>query len=122
MKLIAQPTGMMRRETCRKTAEAIEEVEESDDDMGFGLFDGDDDPGPERKITAVVNDQGTGSATFSIPGLSTIPTNVDGISQTHKVTIAEFSLTAELEWVVIPADLTDVFLTVRPYFITHPQV
>ncbi|KAH6907607.1 hypothetical protein BKA70DRAFT_1189593 [Coprinopsis sp. MPI-PUGE-AT-0042] len=66
-----------------------EAVEESDDDMGFGLFD--DAP-------AVVTSKGNITATFTVPGLMSIPS--DGVA--HNVTIANLSLDAEMEWVSIP--------------------
>jgi hypothetical protein len=54
------------------------------------------------------------SATFTIAGLSSIPSNTSKSSQTHKVSIAEVELSAiELEWVTIPKEVPSVFLQVR---------
>jgi uncharacterized protein (TIGR02231 family) len=61
---------------------------------------------------AVVNDEGAGSATFSIPGFSSIPTGTVQENQTHKVTITEVELEAELEWVVVPKASKNAFLSV----------
>jgi Domain of unknown function (DUF4139) len=72
-----------------KKSKALEAREESDDDMGFGLFD----DGP-----AVVTSKGNITATFTIPGLMSIPS--DGVA--HNVTIANLSLDAEMEWVSVP--------------------
>jgi hypothetical protein len=53
------------------------------------------------------------SATFVIDGLSTIPSDTDSDSQTHKVSIAEVQMTnVELEWVAVPKEIESVFLQV----------
>ncbi|KAF8315709.1 hypothetical protein DL93DRAFT_2166668 [Clavulina sp. PMI_390] len=55
-----------------------------------------------------VNDATT-SSTFSIDGFSNIPS--DGKS--HKVSIANIDLTAELEWITVPRSLPSAFLQCR---------
>ncbi|KAH6907626.1 hypothetical protein BKA70DRAFT_1189603 [Coprinopsis sp. MPI-PUGE-AT-0042] len=60
-----------------------------DYDMRPALFD---------DATAAVTSKGNITATFSIPGLMTIPS--DGVA--HNVTIANLTLDAEMEWVSIP--------------------
>ncbi|KAF8315712.1 hypothetical protein DL93DRAFT_2166671 [Clavulina sp. PMI_390] len=55
-----------------------------------------------------VND-GTISSTFSIEGLSNIPS--DGKS--HKVSIANIDFSAELEWITVPRSLPSAFLQCR---------
>lgn len=55
--------------------------------------------------------EGAVSTTFSIPGLSTIPSDSDKEKQTHKVTIAELQFDlVELEWITVPKDTSSVFL------------
>lgn len=67
---------------------------------------------------AVANGEGLGNATLSIRGLSTIPSSSWEKSQTHKVTITEVDLVAELEWSVVPKKSRDAFLLVSsPYAI-----
>lgn len=62
---------------------------------------------------AVANDEGVGSATFEIPGFSTIPSaGRERGGQTHNVTITEVNLVAELEWVIVPKGSTSAFLQV----------
>ncbi|KAK1221266.1 hypothetical protein PQX77_015926 [Marasmius sp. AFHP31] len=75
---------------------AKEEVEESDDDMGFGLFD---DGGVELEPAIVdVVWKGALSATFKIPGLVTIPPT----NSQHTFTIVELKLDALMTWFSIP--------------------
>lgn len=65
--------------------------------------------------TAIANpaDEGVASATFEIPGLSSIPSgNGERGMQSHKVSITEVGLVAELEWVVVPKASTNAFLQV----------
>ncbi|KZV96559.1 hypothetical protein EXIGLDRAFT_833529 [Exidia glandulosa HHB12029] len=51
------------------------------------------------------------SSTFAIEGLSTIPTDTDDASQTHKVSIAELTFTSvDLEWITVPKEVSSVFL------------
>lgn len=75
---------------------------EEEDEMAAGL----------SRNMAVVNEENTGSATFSIPGLSTIPTGRLVVNQTHKVTITEVDLAAELEWMAVPKGAKNAFLQV----------
>jgi uncharacterized protein (TIGR02231 family) len=73
-------------------------------------------PPPRMQALAAVvnNDEGAGSATFGIQGLSTIPSADNaGSSQVHKVTVAEVDLQAELEWIVVPKGLSSAFLQCR---------
>lgn len=77
------------------------EVEESDDDMGFALFD--DGPGP-----TVIASQGNVNATYAIAGNATIPS--DGVE--HLVTVAQLKLDSTIEWSVAPKKDTRVHLKV----------
>ncbi|KAG8746250.1 hypothetical protein FRC10_005499 [Ceratobasidium sp. 414] len=98
---------------------ATEEVEyeESDDDMGFGLFDdggGGGGGGGRRRVRMVtrkaeVTNQGVLSSTFGIPGRSDIPSD----QSSHKVVISVLEYDAELEWVCIPRQKESVFLRCR---------
>lgn len=55
--------------------------------------------------------EGAVSTTFSIPGLSIIPSDSDKEKQTHKVSIAELQFDlVELEWITVPKDTSSVFL------------
>ncbi|KAL0577863.1 hypothetical protein V5O48_004135 [Marasmius crinis-equi] len=76
---------------------AEEMAEESDDDMGFGLFNGDSDVELEPAVAAVVS-KGALSATFRVPGLVTIPPTND--QQTF--TIVELKLDSLMQWFSIP--------------------
>ncbi|CUA74076.1 Protein F37C4,5 [Caenorhabditis elegans] [Rhizoctonia solani] len=92
---------------ARYMAEASS-AEESDDYMGFALFD--DEPVPAMAArTAHVATAGVLSATFGIPGRSDIPS--DGGS--HKVVVAVLDLEAELEWICVPREKESVFLTCK---------
>ncbi|KIY62942.1 hypothetical protein CYLTODRAFT_382970 [Cylindrobasidium torrendii FP15055 ss-10] len=84
------------------------EKEESDDDMGFGLFDDDSPTGmaalaaPVTHIGAYVNSKGNVNASFRIPGLVSVP----GTGEEKTFTIAEPELEATISWFSIPkADL-----------------
>ncbi|CAE6427315.1 unnamed protein product [Rhizoctonia solani] len=82
--------------------------EESDDDMGFALFD--DGPAPHMVIRqAHVATAGVLSATFAIPGRSDIPSD----ESSHKVMVAVLDLGADLEWICIPREKESVFLTCK---------
>ncbi|CUA74074.1 Protein F37C4,5 [Caenorhabditis elegans] [Rhizoctonia solani] len=84
------------------------EPEESEDDMGFGLFD--DEPAPAMAArTAHVATAGVLSATFGIPGRSDIPSD----EGSHKVVVAVLDLEAELEWICVPREKESVFLTCK---------
>ncbi|KAG9099450.1 hypothetical protein FS749_001257 [Ceratobasidium sp. UAMH 11750] len=86
--------------------------EDSDEDMGFGLFDDTGEfgggGGMARMIVreAQVTAQGILSATFGIPGRSDIPSD----QNSHKVVISVLEYEAELEWVCIPREKESVFL------------
>lgn len=55
--------------------------------------------------------EGAVSTTFTIPGLSTIPSDSDEEQQTHKVSIAELDFdSVDLEWVTVPRDTPSAFL------------
>lgn len=94
----------------RATLDTAEEKEESDDDMGFGLFD---DDGPVMAARHVqVSSKGNINATFSIPGLISVPS--DG--ETHNVSITKLNLDASMSWIVVPKKSTKAHLTVRTFY------
>ncbi|CAE6463717.1 hypothetical protein ACGC1H_005362 [Rhizoctonia solani] len=105
------------KQTARKItmpkleAEVDDDREESDDDMGFGLFDGDEgDTAPQMTSRkAHVATAGVLSATFGIPGRSDIPSD----EGSHKVVVAVLDLEAELEWICVPREKESVFLTCK---------
>ncbi|KAF5315031.1 hypothetical protein D9619_007471 [Psilocybe cf. subviscida] len=87
--------------------DTAEEKEESDDDMGFGLFD---DDGPVMAARHVqVSSKGNINATFSIPGLISVPS--DG--ETHNVSITKLNLDASMSWIVVPKKSTKAHLTAK---------
>lgn len=57
-----------------------------------------------------VSSKGNVTATFSVPGLMTIPS--DNVA--HKVTIVKLSLDAKMEWVAVPKRDAKVHLKVCP--------
>lgn len=71
--------------------------EESDDDMGFGLFD-DSVGGAMQHRGLSVTSKGGISATFQVPGSITVPS--DGAS--HNVTVVQLDLDAVMSWVSVP--------------------
>jgi len=86
-----------------RTDRVAKEQEESDDDMGFGLYDDEipsqPAPAPNMAVTsALVVSQGNITATFRVPGRTTVPS--DGA--VHSVTIAKLDLDAAMEWVAVP--------------------
>ncbi|TDL23087.1 hypothetical protein BD410DRAFT_814727 [Rickenella mellea] len=91
----------------RKTnVQAVEEMEESDDEMGFGIFD--DEPSMAHREIGV-SSTGNVSATFQVPGLITVPS--DG--QQHNVTIVQLKLDATLSWISVPKEDTKTHLKAR---------
>jgi uncharacterized protein (TIGR02231 family) len=53
------------------------------------------------------------SSTFTVEGLSSIPSDTDNESEKHKVTIAVVELDkVDLEWVTVPKEISSVFLKV----------
>lgn len=132
LKMAAPPRPMpmvtMARFAHASARRPVAEEEESDEDMGLAL------DSPIRRRTATVQDSpmvmaappsffrardseataGAVSTTFSIPGLSTIPSDSDDAQQTHKVSIAELSFdSVDLEWVTVPKEIPSVFLQCR---------
>ncbi|KDN41052.1 hypothetical protein RSAG8_07758, partial [Rhizoctonia solani AG-8 WAC10335] len=100
------------KQTAREASVAlVEELEESDDDMGFGLFDGGGEESAPQMATrkAHVATAGVLSATFGIPGRSDIPSD----EGSHKVVVAVLDLEAELEWICVPREKESVFLTCK---------
>ncbi|KAG8773998.1 hypothetical protein FRC16_005236 [Serendipita sp. 398] len=53
------------------------------------------------------------STSFVIEGLPTIPSNTYITSKTHKVSIAVVDLTAELQWISVPKEISNVFLQAK---------
>lgn len=84
-----------------------EEVEESDNDMGFGLFDGDGETMgfAEHSVTS----KGNINATYRVPGLITIPSD----SAAHNFTIVQLKLNAAMSWISVPKEDQKAHLTVR---------
>ncbi|KAH7322087.1 hypothetical protein B0J17DRAFT_582910 [Rhizoctonia solani] len=107
------PGGSVQvKQTARiSTAQALaEEDEESDDDMGFGLFDDAGYSAPQMVTRqAHVATAGVLSATFGIPGRSDIPSD----EGSHKVVVAVLDLDADLEWICVPREKESVFLTCK---------
>ncbi|EJD47257.1 hypothetical protein AURDEDRAFT_184088 [Auricularia subglabra TFB-10046 SS5] len=67
-------------------------------------------PAPLRMRDTAVGESAV-SATFAIDGLSTIPSDTDNVSQTHKVSIVELALSnIDLEWVTVPKEVPTVFV------------
>lgn len=55
--------------------------------------------------------EGAVSTTFTIPGLSSIPSDSEKEQQTHKVSVAELLFNSvDLEWITVPRDNPSVFL------------
>ncbi|KIO31147.1 hypothetical protein M407DRAFT_138713 [Tulasnella calospora MUT 4182] len=54
--------------------------------------------------------EGATSSTFTIEGLSNIPSSDPGSTKAHKVTIAVVDLAAKLEWIAVPKEQTSAFL------------
>ena len=112
-RILPAPVTMMAR------GGVVEEQEESDEDMGFGLFDDGIEPAPAPVMavtSALVVSQGNITATFRVPGRTTIPS--DGA--VHSVTIAKLGLDAVLEWVAVPKKDPRTHLKVSRMFIcTH---
>lgn len=68
-------------------------------------------PAAPLRISASMATEGAVSATFSIPGLSTIPSDSDTSQQTHRVSVAELSFSnVDLEWITVPKDTASAFL------------
>ncbi|KAH7103966.1 hypothetical protein BKA62DRAFT_782983 [Auriculariales sp. MPI-PUGE-AT-0066] len=68
-------------------------------------------PPPMMRLQSAAVTESAVSATFAIEGLSTIPSDSDTDSQTHKVSIAELPLSnVELEWISVPKEQENVFL------------
>ncbi|KDR71858.1 hypothetical protein GALMADRAFT_126825 [Galerina marginata CBS 339.88] len=99
---------VFRKGAPSSAPKTAEELEESDDDMGFGLFD--DGPALDLGLSfAQVTSKGDLSATFLIPGLVTVPS--DGT--THTFTIRNLDLQAKLSWISIPKHDTTTRLTAK---------
>ena len=57
--------------------------------------------------------EGAVSTTFTIPGLSTIPSDSDDSQQTHKVSIAELEFdSVDFEWITVPKKIANAYLRV----------
>ena len=92
-----------RRRCMSRSRSRSREEEQSDEDMGLALFD--DEPvyqsAPALRMavaSTVVVSQGNITATFRVPGRTTVPS--DGA--VHSVTIAKLDLDAVVEWVAVP--------------------
>ncbi|KZS91095.1 hypothetical protein SISNIDRAFT_487784 [Sistotremastrum niveocremeum HHB9708] len=72
------------------------------------------EPPPFMTNTQAVANESAISASFNIEGLSSIPSDTDEDSQTHKVTIAVIELDdVSLEWIAVPKELPSAFLQCR---------
>jgi hypothetical protein len=76
--------------------------------MGFGLFDGPDEPEMVH-VGGQVTSKGDVNASFGIPGTSNIPS--DG--ESHNITIVKLDLPLEREWVTLPRKELHVHMMVR---------
>lgn len=86
--------------------------EESEDDMGFAMLDGDGDQlrVPDLStIAAHVHSQGAVSTTYKVPGLATIPCD----NKAHNITIVELDLDATLSWITVPKLDARAYLQVK---------
>ena len=88
---------MMSRSRGYKAKSSIRErvtnIEESENDMGFGLFNGD----PTWHSRMAVSPKGI-SATYRVPGLINIPSD----NASHSVTIVQLKLDSTMSWVAVP--------------------
>ncbi|KAF8313124.1 hypothetical protein DL93DRAFT_2168060 [Clavulina sp. PMI_390] len=101
--------------TTRKTAGvATRRPHESDPDDLFGTYSSLSTPTPLPAASATSGQdnnvkEGTISSTFGVDGVWNIPS--DGTS--HKVSIANIDLDAEVEWIVVPRNSPSAFLQCR---------
>jgi hypothetical protein len=134
MAAAAAPARKSRFMAAASVDKEEENYEESDDDMGFGLFDGDEAPGtqpqtlvaeadtgPNSKPTTVVNESPF-SRTYRVAGNSTIPS--DG--REHQVLIAVLPFEAKLSYVALPRARTVAYMQVGKcalsWIFTHAHV
>lgn len=89
-------TSIIPQTNSRPRAQLEVEQEESDDEMGFALFD--DDALALATTVASLHSKGAVGATYKIPGLATIPAD----HKAHNITIVEVELDATLSWVTVP--------------------
>ncbi|KAH8810168.1 hypothetical protein DL96DRAFT_1627882 [Flagelloscypha sp. PMI_526] len=93
----------------RKASNTAEELEEddSDEDMGFGLFD-DYAPAMQHRVVQVTS-KGDVNASFGIPGTVSIPSDGDS----HNITIVKLELPLEREWVAVPRKEVSVHMMAK---------
>ncbi|KAB5592339.1 Protein F37C4,5 [Ceratobasidium theobromae] len=108
------PVALHAKGIAMKRASRAIESEASDEDMGFGLFDGTPPATAAHAAPMIVRQArvataGVLSATFGIPGRSDIPSD----QSSHKVVITVLELGADLEWVCVPREKESVFLTCK---------
>jgi len=71
-------------------------------------------PSPPHMFIQLADTANTGStATFTIPGRSTIPSDGQNEKQTHKVSIAIIDLDAWIEWIAVPKRKPSAFMRCR---------
>ncbi|KAG8706093.1 hypothetical protein FRC11_008522 [Ceratobasidium sp. 423] len=104
------------KQTARKSTAQIRARSadyDSDEDMGFALFNGLGGEAsaapPMAAREAHVATAGVLSATFGIPGRSDIPSD----EGSHKVVVVVLDLEADLEWICVPREKESVFLTCK---------
>ena len=95
---VSKPMVMASKSRGYKAKSIIRErsatnFEESDDDMGFGLFDGE----PTWHSSMTASSKGI-SATYRVPGLINIPSD----NASHSVTIVQLKLDSTMSWVAVP--------------------
>ena len=78
----------------------------SDEDMGLGLFS---KAKPLRFRDTTITSKGNVSATFTVPGTITIPSD----NAAHNVTITRLELDATMSWIAVPKVDARVRLSVR---------
>ena len=72
---------------------------------------------PIRNRGLVVSSKGDITATFSVPGIITIPSD----DASHNVTITELELDAEMSWISVPKKSPKAHLTVRSLHLRLPR-
>ncbi|KAF8901316.1 hypothetical protein CPB84DRAFT_1679836 [Gymnopilus junonius] len=99
------PGGSIFKAASKEKKSKEELEEESDNDMGFGLYD---DEAIGHSYAQVIS-KGNLNATFVIPGLITVPTESTNLT----FTIQNLDLQSKLSWIAIPKHDTKSRLTAK---------